>query len=761
MTEPDEQRLADALAGYLDGTSPPPPGLQPEIETLLAIDGALDPPAPIPDYLSGHKILREIGSGGMGIVLLASDERLGRDVAVKMLTPRFGGSPELKTRFMHEARAMARITHPNIARIYSLGPADEPPHFVMEHIEGAPLTRAAAKLEFRQKAELMQKVALATAFLHENGIIHRDLKPANILVTPDLEPKLLDFGLALDTGPAQIRLSLAGEIVGTPEYLSPEQTHAARIDARSDVFSLGAILYELLCGVPPFSGAAIPEIVQRIREHDPELPTRRNPAVPRELQNICLKALEKVPGRRYQTARELAGDLQRYLAGEPVHAEPGAYSRIISRQIERHLDDVEGWRRDKIISDAEYDAFRRRYDRLAERDDAWIMEARRLTLPQVILYLGVWILSVAAALLAVFRYPGLTGAPAVLAAWTAALPTIAIGVAFWRRGRLRVAIAFLLGFCLLLPLAALVSMEEFGWFAAFTHNRKDLELFSRLDFPKAATNARLWWALLASLPAAMWLRRFTRASVFTLAFAFLASLFCLAGLLRMGAVEWLEKDPGRFYFQLLPYAALFLAGGFFVERLRHAEDSRYLYPFAILFTWTALTGVVTFHQPYADWLLHAAPWTRGQLEYLFILNAAVYFALDRVCDLLSTPQVRMVGRAFRFVIPGHVLTSLLLLGLSASEKSLLTEARLLEWLLPAAAIVFVFAGIPRQMKNFFASGLLFLAIGIVRLQRDYFKDQSLLPIVLVAAGLSLMLAAAYYAPLRIRLVRLFRKKSRA
>ena len=152
---------------------------------------------------------------------------------------------------------MARLNHPNIVRIYHLGAAEEPPHFVMEYLEGAPLTAAARRLTWQQKAGLMLKVALAVHFLHAQGIIHRDLKPGNILVGPDLEPKLLDFGLALDLGGRE-RLSQIGEIAGTPEYLSPEQAAGAQeLDARSDVFSLGAVLYEVLTGEPPFRGETV------------------------------------------------------------------------------------------------------------------------------------------------------------------------------------------------------------------------------------------------------------------------------------------------------------------------------------------------------------------------------------------------------------------------------------------------------------------------------------------------------------------------
>ncbi|HEX3742343.1 MAG TPA: serine/threonine-protein kinase [Bryobacteraceae bacterium] len=752
MTDSErEQQLAEAFADLLDrktdGTIPAE--LAAEWSALGEIDRAVDPAA-LPEKLSGHRIVAEIGSGGMGRVLLAVDQALGRKVAIKTLAPRYADDAQLQARFMGEARALARVSHPHIVRIYNLGPVGEPPHFVMEFLEGAPLTRAAAALTFPQRAELMRKVVLAADFLHTQGIIHRDLKPGNILVGPDLEPKLLDFGLALDVEAHQ-RLSKIGEVAGTPEYLSPEQAAGNHLDARSDVFTLGAILYELLTGAAPFRGDNTSELFRHIRESDPPLPRRVDPAVPKDLQDICLKALEKAPEHRYSSAREMADDLRRYLADEPVLAEPAAYSRLIAGQVSEHLRDLKSWRRDQIVSEAEYDALRKRYERLVEREDAWILEVRRLTLPQVTLYFGAWILAVAAALLTFFPYPKLAGAPAVLVAWAAALPTAWMGVRTWRSGYYRVAIAYLLAFCVLAPVAMLVTLEEVHFATALTQGQVKLELFHRLEFAKEATNAQLWWALLAGLPVCWWLRRFTRAPVFSLMFAATSALLCLATLLRMGVLDCLDRDSGRFYLDLIPCALLFMAAGFLFERLRRPDDSRYFYPFAVAFTLAGLSGVAVYHEPLANWLKATLPWTRGQIEYIFILNAALYLLLDRVCEHFPSAQMRTVGKSFRFVIPGHVMTSLLILGLNAEA---LAEQRVFEWLLPAVACLFVFASIPRQMKNFLVSGLVFLAIGVYRLQQEVFPNRAWWPIVLLLCGLSLMLAAANYAALRVALGRL-------
>jgi hypothetical protein len=749
-----EQLLAEVLADLLDRkvTETIPAELAGEWSALAEIDRAVDPAA-LPERLSGHKIVAEIGSGGMGRVLLAVDHALGRKVAIKTLAPRYADDAQLQARFMGEARALARVSHPHIVRIYNLGPAGESPHFVMEYLEGAPLTRAAAALTFPQRAELVRKVVLAADFLHTQGIIHRDLKPGNILVGADLEPKLLDFGLALDLEAHQ-RLSKIGEVAGTPEYLSPEQAAGNHLDPRSDVFTLGAILYELLTGTAPFRGDNTGDLLRRIREEDPALPRRIEPSIPKDLQNICLKALEKSPEHRYASAREMADDLRRYLADEPVLAEPAAYSRLIAGQVSEHLRNLKSWRHDQIVSEVEYDALRKRYERLVEREDAWIMEVRRLTLPQVTLYFGAWILAVGAALLTFFPFPKLAGALAMAVAWAATLPTAWIGVRTWRSGYYRVAIAYLLAFCLLAPVATLVTLEEAHVAAALTHGQLNLELFHRLEFAKEATNAQLWWALLAGLPVCWWLRRFTRAPVFSLMFAATSALLCLATLLRMGVLECLDRDSGRFYLDLIPCAVLFMAAGFVFERLRMPDDSRYFYPFAVGFTLAALSGVAVYHEPWANWIKAAAPWTRGQIEYLFILNAGIYFLLDRICERFSSPQVRTVGKSFRFVIPGHVMTSTLLLGLSADS---VTEQRVFEWLLPAIACLFVFASIPRQMKNFLVSGLVFLAIGIYRLQQEVFPNRAWWPIMLLLTGLGLMLAAANYAALRVALGRVWKR----
>jgi serine/threonine protein kinase len=785
-----EQQIALAVAEYIDLLSSETridvegfcrrfPGLESdvrrEILTLAEFDVlTMDPTLPEPDItfeppiekLSGHRILSKIGSGGMGRVFLAIDERLGRKVAIKTLRPEYMNDPSLRARFMREARAMARLSHPNIVQIYDLGEPEEIPHFVMEYLEGRPLNEVAQTLPFRQKVELMLKVVRAVDFLHQHQLLHRDLKPANILVGPDLDPKLLDFGLALPVGDMKHRVTDAGAVVGTPDYLSPEQTQASvNLDQRSDVFSLGTIFYQVLTGSLPFHGESLGELTGAIRVQEPTLPRRLNTALPRALQNISLKALEKNPHDRYGSAREMAQDIERYLAGEEVLALPKSYSRLIAGQIEGHLRELAGWNSDQVISDSEYDSLRKAYSRLTEPDDAWIMQARRLSFAQVSLYLGAWTLVVGAALVFLFEIPRLSGAVSVWVVSSAAAATAFGGIRYWNRNQYRFAIAYLLAFCLLLPVTLLVAMGDFKILTALTQGRQDLELFYKMEFFRKTTNLQIWWALLASLPVYVWLRTFTRSSVFSLVFSVMAALFSLTTLLRLGMLDWIDKDPGQTYLHMIPVALIYFLAAILLERLKLPADSRNFYPLAVVFTFTALSGVALFHEPYAKWLKSVAPWTRGQVEYFFIINAAIYEVLCTIFKRFHSSQMRMVGDAFRLVIPGHVMTSLLLVGMSASELweqnesdlAMQHEARVLEFLLVIVACAFIYASIPEQKKNFFASGLVFLAIGAVRLQRDYFQDQARWSLALLIAGILLMLWASRHAALRAALLRLLRR----
>jgi serine/threonine protein kinase len=711
-------------------------------------------PLPVPTVLSGHQIISKIGRGGMGSVWLARDSRLDRRVAIKTLHPELVSNEVVRTRFMQEARALAMVNHPNIVRIYNLGPVDETPHFVMEYIEGSAFIDAATHLTIRQKVEIMRKVALAVDFLHQHGIVHRDLKPGNILVGPDFEPKLLDFGLARLLGNRHQPISESGFAVGTPKYFSPEQTVAgAVVDERSDVFALGTILYEILTGRLPFDSDTLSEQARAICDSDPELPKRINPEIAGDLQNVCLKALEKRPADRYATARDMAQDLERFLAGEPPLAQPTALQRIMSGRVESHLRELHAWRHDEVISQYEYDNLRKAYDHLSEKEDAWLMELRRLTLPQVTLYMGAWVVVLGSALILLFEYQHLRPFSSLFIVGLAAAPALYTGLTLNRKGEKRVSIAYLLAFCLLMPIALLLIMDVSHLWRAMTQNRSELEFMMQFHSFKRITNAQLWWSIFLAIPGYIWLRWITKSSVFSMMMALMASLLGLVTLLRFGLLKWEDYQA----FSRLLWVALVLFGiAFVIETMRQPNDSKQFYGYAVAFTIVAFSGLATT-QKMSEWLDAVAPFTRGKPEYLFILNAGIYYLVQRFFDRINTPQLHNVAKVFRFIIPGHVMTSMMILGIQTTKDweadpasvSLHTQARALEVLLPIVACLFVFASLPKQMKNYVASGLVFLAVGLVRLQQNMLKDHALWPIALIIIGFSLMLLAVNYPAIRI------------
>jgi WD40 repeat protein/tRNA A-37 threonylcarbamoyl transferase component Bud32 len=298
--------------------------------------------------LGRFQILEQVGMGAFGAVWRARDPELDRLVALKLLHPGLVSSAADRERFSREARAAAQLRHPGIVTVHEVTSLEGAPAIVSDFVEGLTLREflQVRRLTFRESATLVAQVAEALDYAHQMGLVHRDVKPGNIMIeirpgqgvggsldSPTaaevLRPLLVDFGLAL-RGEAEVTMTLDGQIVGTPAYMSPEQAagHGHKVDRRSDVYSLGVVLYELLTGEPPFRGSKAMLVYQVLHE-EPRPPGRVKEQIPRDLDTICLKAMAKEPGRRYAGAAELAADLRRWLAGEPVRARPlGAPARL-------------------------------------------------------------------------------------------------------------------------------------------------------------------------------------------------------------------------------------------------------------------------------------------------------------------------------------------------------------------------------------------------------------------------------------------------
>ncbi len=321
-----------------------------QIESATRPTSRLSPPE---GQAFGRYILAsELGAGGMGIVHRAWDASLSRWVALKLLRADVASRPELRERFLREARSAARLRHPAIVAVHDVGEIDGKLYLTMETVEGGTLAgrmadsgalkvlgKSAGFAGLRQELDCFARIAEAIGFAHSQGVVHRDLKPGNILIDRDGNPYVSDFGLAKELDPEDDRaaaLTQTGAILGTPAYMSPEQADGSAVSPASDVFSLGILLYELLTGQLPFQGANAASIVGAILLEDPVPPKKRHRRLHRDLETICLRCLEKVPARRYPNARELAADVRRHLDGEPILARPVPVARRAARWARRH-----------------------------------------------------------------------------------------------------------------------------------------------------------------------------------------------------------------------------------------------------------------------------------------------------------------------------------------------------------------------------------------------------------------------------------------
>ena len=323
-----EFRLIDAQVGALL----PEPGRPADTGPITL--GPLTGSPQVP----GYEVEAMLGQGGMGVVYRARQLALGRPVAIKMLLAGpFASSQELG-RFRRETAALACLRHQNIVQVYDAGDAEGRPYFAMELVEGSSLAQklAGTPQPARAAAALVSTLAGAVEVAHKSGIVHRDLKPANILLTADGTPKVSDFGLARRLG-GEDGLTRTGAALGTPSYMAPEQAsgQAGAVGPAVDVYALGAILYELLTGRPPFRAETAAETLRQVIDQAPVPPSRLNSLVPRDLETICLQCLHKEPGRRYATAAALAEDLDRFLRGEAIAARPEGPLARLARRVRR------------------------------------------------------------------------------------------------------------------------------------------------------------------------------------------------------------------------------------------------------------------------------------------------------------------------------------------------------------------------------------------------------------------------------------------
>jgi len=675
----------------------------------------------------GFRVMEHLGRGGGGDVYKAEDLTLGRIVAVKILRP---DSPLRDTAedFLREARSLALFEDSRIVRLLELRDRHVPPLLVMEYVDGFELDVTGPSLEFAQRARIMAEIAEAVHRAHQLGIEHRDLKPANILLDARLQPKILDFGLSRAAGSP-------GRGRGTPGYMAPEQLEAGRaIDARADVYALGVVFYELLCGSRPYRGDDN-ALVAAIRSGEPRLPVEVDPAVPEPLQAIALKAMEREPGDRYPSAQELAADLRRFLDGRPVLARPTLYQSALGRRLRPHLEQIQEWLRIRLIYPHEADDLLAAYRRLEQREDDWIVHSRVLSYSQIALYLGAFLM-VCGSLLYFNAY--LLKAVAGLARPILVLGLPFVGLNVWatmlfRRERKAVAVAFYLAAAVLLPMFLIIFFREADWWPVSgqpaDHFFGDSGIANR-QLQVAALLAGAWAFALA--------RRTRTVALSAVCVAFTV-LFHLSLLADFGLRRWLEDGTwDRLALHLAPLVGAVALAGWLFERHGQPWFARTAhYTGAGLFVVTiellALDGRMFHYLGVSLIPLQPAgvqdPLLMDTLVALSLNGVAIY-CTAWLLERFGLPLLRGPARLLFAIAPFTTLEPLAWL-CKTGEYS----ARF-HWLFLALALLTVFLSRFRQRKSFYYAGLSNTAAALLLVTDRYdWYDRPVWAMVIVGVSL--------------------------
>ena len=680
----------------------------------------------------GFETIERLGGGGMGEVYKLRDPKLDRIVAGKIVRRdrRLAGVNE----FLREARALALFSDPRIVRIFEFR-ATEPALIVMEYVEGFELGRIGPSLEFAQRARVLRDVCEAVHHAHALGIQHRDLKPSNIMVDAALQPRILDFGLS-EGDPAQ------GHLKGTIRYLAPEQFDRAQpIDARTDVYALGVILYELLTGHPPYDGSSDQQILDAIRAAQPRLPVEIQPSAPEPLQAIALKAMERAPDLRYQTAREMARDLERYLSGRPVLARPSLYASTLGSRTAVHLQHISEWLQLRLIHPHEAEALRGAYKALEAPDDDWIVESRALSHTQIALYLGAFLL-VCGSLFYFVASRWYDAVHGILA------PVAVLGVPFaglnlaarhlYRREHKVVAVAFYLAAVALLPLLLMIVFDETGFLVAPPGARGQLlgdGSVSNQQLQLTTLVACLWSAVLALS---------TRTMALSTVFAVLTFLFGVSVAADFGLRDWLETSRWDLVsLDLSPLIALYAGLGFASEQKGRAWLSRPLYRgaailFVVLLELLALNGRLFYYAGISlrSWQPPGVsdPVLLDTLAAM-TLNGVVFYAVAGLLRRHGSEQLAAAGGLLFAISPFAVLQPLGYL-VRAGEYSPRWD-----WIYLSLALAVTLLSQRRQRKSFYYAGLLNTggALYFIASHRQWF-DRPSWGIALIAIGLAILLA---------------------
>jgi len=695
-----------------------------------------------------YRVIRKIGEGAAGHVFQVADTILDRLVAVKFLRKK-PSTKNTNSKRWQEARLMSQLNHPNVAQVYEIGQIEEQRFIIMEWVDGLPLTDAWKELSLRQRLNIYVNVLNAVSAAHARGIIHRDIKPSNILVGPDHKPKVLDFGIALETQ------YLSGVIQnvyrGTPAYTAPEQVTAPiQIFPSTDVFALGILLYELLTDTLPFPQTDHKKLFEAIKTQHPELPSAIRQKIPISLQNICLKALEKDPQNRYPTARNLADDINRYLRGEKVWSRPSFLSDKIQQEVFYHRQKLKVWRDNELLTEKEFDRLENIYERVISPPDLSIIEARKLSFSQVCLYFGGWIVVLGSFVLFYKTWENIPAFFRPLPAAAATTLMIILGSAMWKRNESRLAIGFLSTANLLVPITLLLTLAQWDLLspANYPWGTESISgMLREMESYVIVGNVQLYFSSLCWFAFSLFFLRLTRSSIFVffgiISFlAWLTSCYIIAGMI--GPID--EFEPwapdiiaGRYLYPGIGFFVL----GVILDRHKFFHYAWPLCMVGLVMIVISMSVIALSEATIFVWLLR---WKQKFFEDVeskllsFTFNGLIYLGLAGVCRSLGTRLQRSLASILNWLGPIHILGTLRILDL---EDLNISESHALVYriLLPIASVGFVFGSVARQMKSFFFSGLAGIATAVQRFTAEYLKNYFAWPVSLIITGIIWMLVS--------------------
>lgn len=725
------------------------------IHRYLSITAALDdrgetaPPPVAPRDASvlptfaGFQTIERLGAGGMGEVFKLRDLSLDRLVAAKVMR-RDSRTPGDAAAFLREARSMALFEDRRIVRIFEVRPAADPPVIIMELVDGFELGRIGPSLEFGQRARLMVEICHAIQHAHALGLQHRDLKPSNVMVDAHLVPRILDFGLS--SGQPD-----TGHLKGTVQYVAPEQLDPSKpIDARTDIYALGVILYELLCGTPPYAGADDAEVVAAIRRGQPRLPVEVAPRTPEPLQAIALQAMERDPALRYPSAADMAADLQRYVDGRPVHARPSLYATTLGARVAPHLQQIGDWLGLRLIHPHEADRLRSAYAALDAPEDDWIVESRALSYSQIALYLGAFLLICGSLFyFAAHRwYDAVHGVARPLA--VLGLPFVGLNLAahlLYRRDHKAVAVAFSLAAVGLLPLLLVILFHETGFLVVPPN--ADGQLFA--DGSMSNRQLQVTTAVAAAWCGALALR--TRTAALSTVGALLVFLFGLSVLSDFGLRGWLISGRwDRLALHAAPLVAIYAALGFTAERRRWPWIARPTYAASavlliVVLELLALDGRMFQLLGISLRAFQSATVSNPVLIdtlAAMTISGLAFYAVAAAVDRRGSPLQAVAARLLFTIAPFAVLQPLGYL-VRTGDYSLRYD-----WIYLAMAIAIALLSQTRQRRAFYYAGVLNTGSALFWIadHRDWF-DRPLWAMAVIVSGLA-ALAAGFIMDRRAR-----------